>query len=152
MEKETEEVEDLFAGVLVDEPTVNEEQPNSDLSEENTVELVDSNTELEQLNENYVENSVDDSNNTIDGFKEVTPSEASLKLDEKNGTQAKEVLENPNAKVTLQTEKDEVITNEEIEELKNVKLKDNKSLIFIIILGLILLVIIFLIPFITNLF
>lgn len=62
----------------------------------------------------------------------------------------KEVLEHPDAKITLKKEEEEVIDKSEIEELKNVKLSDNSSLRFVLILGIILLVIIFLIPYVSK--
>lgn len=85
---------------------------------------------------------------------EPVDSEATDKKEEKkdaeNSTVSKEVLEHPDAKVTLQHEEEEVVDKEEIEELKNVKLMDNSSLKFVLILGLIFLVFIFLIPIISK--
>ena len=62
----------------------------------------------------------------------------------------KEVLEHPDAKITLKTEEDEVIDKKELEELQSVKLSDNSSLKFVLILGLILLIFIFLMPIISE--
>lgn len=67
-----------------------------------------------------------------------------------DNTSNKEVLEHPDAKVTLQHEEEEVMDKEEIEELKNVKLMDNSSLKFVLILGFIFLIFIFLIPVISK--
>lgn len=62
----------------------------------------------------------------------------------------KEVLEHPDAKITLNKEEEEVIDKKELEELKNVKLSDNSSLKFVLILGVLLLIFIFLIPLISK--
>ena len=62
----------------------------------------------------------------------------------------KEVLEHPDAKITLNNEKEEEIDKKELEELKDIKLSDNSSLRFVLILGLILLIVIFLIPFVSE--
>lgn len=63
---------------------------------------------------------------------------------------AKEVLENPNAKVILNQEKEEEISKGELQELKNIKLSDNSSLKFVFFLGIIFLIAIFIIPFISK--
>ena len=62
----------------------------------------------------------------------------------------KEVLEHPDAKITLNKEEEEVLDKKELEELKNVKLSDNSSLKFVLILGVLLLIFIFLIPLISK--
>lgn len=58
----------------------------------------------------------------------------------------KEVLEHPDAKIKLNNEQEEKLDKKELEELQNVKLMDNGSLKFVLILGIILLIVIFLIP------
>ena len=62
----------------------------------------------------------------------------------------KEVLEHPDAKITLKNEVEEEISKKELDELKDVKLSDNSSLKFVLILGIILLAVIFLIPYLSE--
>ena len=68
------------------------------------------------------------------------------KIESQNNYDQKEIKENPNAKVVLNQEKDEEISSKEMKELKNVKLKDNTSLTFVLFLGIIFLIAIFIIP------
>ena len=72
------------------------------------------------------------------------------KIESQNNYDQKEIKENPNAKVVLNQEKDEVISSKEMKELKNVKLKDNTSLTFVLFLGIIFLIAIFIIPVISK--
>ena len=62
----------------------------------------------------------------------------------------KGVLEHPDAKITLKNEVEEEISKKELDELKDVKLSDNSSLKFVLILGIILLAVIFLIPYLSE--
>lgn len=75
----------------------------------------------------------------------------SVLADEPKTLENNEVLENPNAQIKLQNEVEEQISNKEIEELKGVKLKDNSSLMFVLVLGLIFMAAIFLIPYLATL-
>ena len=72
------------------------------------------------------------------------------KIESQNNYDQKEIKENPNAKVVLNQEKDEEISSKEMKELKNVKLKDNTSLTFVLFLGIIFLIAIFIIPVISK--
>lgn len=72
------------------------------------------------------------------------------KIESQNNYDQKEIKENPNAKVILNQEKDEEISSKEMKELKNVKLKDNTSLTFVLFLGIIFLIAIFIIPVISK--
>lgn len=75
----------------------------------------------------------------------------SVLVDEPKTLENNEILENPNAQIKLQNEVEEQISNKEIEELKGVKLKDNSSLMFVLVLGIIFMIAIFLIPYLATL-
>ena len=146
MENENETVENLFesdvqndnevSNAFVDLPPVapvdyNEEVNNtSDLNNENIVENNEQTVQPETTFVNYEGTTINESTNQEENKEYV----------------AKEVLENPNAKVVLNQEKEEEISSKEMNELKDVKLSDNNSLKFVLILGVIFLIAIFIIP------
>lgn len=146
MENENESVENLFendvqndnevSNAFVDLPPVapvdytEEVNNNSDLNYENIVENNEQTVQPETTFLNY----------------EGTTINESINQEENKEYVAKEVLENPNAKVVLNQEKEEEISSKEMNELKDVKLSDNNSLKFVLILGVIFLIAIFLIP------
>lgn len=146
MENENETVENLFendvqndnevSNAFVDLPPVatvdytEEVNNNSDLNNENVVENNEQIVQPETTFVNYEDATINESTNQEENKEYV----------------AKEVLENPNAKVVLNQEKEEEISSKEMNELKDVKLSDNNSLKFVLILGVIFLIAIFLIP------
>ena len=146
MENENETVENLFendvqndnevSNAFVDLPPVapvdytEEVNNNSDLNYENIVENNEQTVQPETTFLNY----------------EGTTINESINQEENKEYVAKEVLENPNAKVVLNQEKEEEISSKEMNELKDVKLSDNNSLKFVLILGVIFLIAIFIIP------
>lgn len=146
MENENESVENLFendvqndnevSNAFVDLPPVapvdytEEVNNNSDLNNENIVENNEQTVQPETTFLNYEDATINESTNQEENKEYV----------------AKEVLENPNAKVVLNLEKEEEISSKEMNELKDVKLSDNNSLKFVLILGVIFLIAIFLIP------
>lgn len=146
MENENETVENLFesdvqndnevSNAFADLPPVapvdyTEEVNNtSDLNNENIVENNEQTVQPETTFVNYEGATINESTNQGENKEYV----------------AKEVLENPNAKVVLNQEKEEEISSKEMNELKDVKLSDNNSLKFVLILGFIFLIAIFLIP------
>lgn len=146
MENENETVENLFendvqndnevSNAFVDLPPVapvdytEEVNNNSDLNYENVVENNEQIVQPETTFVNYEDATINESTNQEENKEYV----------------AKEVLENPNAKVVLNQEKEEEISSKEMNELKDVKLSDNNSLKFVLILGVIFLIAIFLIP------
>ena len=146
MENENESVENLFendvqndnevSNAFVDLPPVapvdytEEVNNNSDLNYENIVENNEQTVQPETTFLNY----------------EGTTINESINQEENKEYVAKEVLENPNAKVVLNQEKEEEISSKEMNELKDVKLSDNNSLKFVLILGVIFLIAIFIIP------
>lgn len=146
MENENESVENLFendvqndnevSNAFVDLPPVapvdytEEVNNNSDLNNENIVENNEQTVQPETTFLNYEGTTINESTNQEENKEYV----------------AKEVLENPNAKVVLNQEKEEEISSKEMNELKDVKLSDNNSLKFVLILGVIFLIAIFLIP------
>lgn len=150
MEKENETVENLFenniqdgnvSNAFVDLPPVapvnyeesTEEEPVQSTNEEENVANSNSFNNVEQNFVNYEGTTIDES----------------TKNDNKDYV-AKEVLENPNAKVVLNQEKDEEISSKEIKELQDIKLRDNSSLKFVLFLGIIFLIAIFIIPVISR--
>lgn len=146
MENENESVENLFendvqndnevSNAFVDLPPVapvdytEEVNNNSDLNYENVVENNEQIVQPETTFVNYEDATINESTNQEENKEYV----------------AKEVLENPNAKVVLNQEKEEEISSKEMNELKDVKLSDNNSLKFVLILGVIFLIAIFIIP------
>lgn len=146
MENENESVENLFendvqndnevSNAFVDLPPVapvdytEEVNNNSDLNNENIVENNEQTVQPETTFLNYEGTTINKSTNQEENKEYV----------------AKEVLENPNAKVVLNQEKEEEISSKEMNELKDVKLSDNNSLKFVLILGVIFLIAIFIIP------
>lgn len=146
MENENESVENLFendvqndnevSNAFVDLPPVapvdytEEVNNNSDLNNENIVENNEQTVQPETTFLNYEGTTINESTNQEENKEYV----------------AKEVLENPNAKVVLNQEKEEEISSKEMNELKDVKLSDNNSLKFVLILGVIFLIAIFIIP------
>ena len=146
MENENETVENLFendvqydnevSNAFVDLPPVapvdytEEVNNNSDLNYENVVENNEQIVQPETTFVNYEDATINESTNQEENKEYV----------------AKEVLENPNAKVVLNQEKEEEISSKEMNELKDVKLSDNNSLKFVLILGVIFLIAIFIIP------
>lgn len=145
MENENETVENLFendvqndnevSNAFVDLPPVapvdyTEEVNNSDLNYENVVENNEQTVQPETTFVNYEDATINETTNQEENKEYV----------------AKEVLENPNAKVVLNQEKEEEISSKEMNELKDVKLSDNNSLKFVLILGVIFLIAIFIIP------
>lgn len=101
---------------------------------------------------NYEEETTEVKEEIVEPVKEISVEEAPVKelSEEVKASINKEVLENPSAKVTLQTAKEEKVSKREIEELKGISLKDNSSLRFVLILGVILLIVIFLIPYVSK--
>lgn len=146
MENKNETVENLFendvqndnevSNAFVDLPPVapvdytEEVNNNSDLNYENVVENNEQIVQPETTFVNYEDATINESTNQEENKEYV----------------AKEVLENPNAKVVLNQEKEEEISSKEMNELKDVKLSDNNSLKFVLILGVIFLIAIFIIP------
>ena len=146
MENENETVENLFendvqndnevSNAFVDLPPVapvdytEEVNNNSDLNYENVVENNEQIVQPETTFVNYEDATINESTNQEENKEYV----------------AKEVLENPNAKVVLNQEKEEEISSKEMNELKDVKLSDNNYLKFVLILGVIFLIAIFIIP------
>lgn len=146
MENENETVENLFendvqndnevSNAFVDLPPVapvdytEVVNNNSDLNYENVVENNEQTVQPETTFVNYEDATINETTNQEENKEYV----------------AKEVLENPNAKVVLNQEKEEEISSKEMNELKDVKLSDNNSLKFVLILGVIFLIAIFLIP------
>lgn len=161
MEKENETVENLFedsgisneksnafadlppvAPVNYEDESIDEE--NKEINSENsfnpfsevatvTPENLETNTALEEKKVSYEGLTIDEN-----------------KIEPKVNYDQKEIKENPNAKVVLNQEKDEEISSKEIKELKNIKLKDNSSLTFVLFLGIIFLIAIFVIPIISK--
>lgn len=146
MENKNETVENLFendvqndnevSNAFVDLPPVapvdytEEVNNNSDLNYENVVENNEQIVQPETTFVNYEDATINESTNQEENKEYV----------------AKEILENPNAKVVLNQEKEEEISSKEMNELKDVKLSDNNSLKFVLILGVIFLIAIFIIP------
>ena len=146
MENENESVENLFendvqndnevSNAFVDLPPVapvdytEVVNNNSDLNYENVVENNEQTVQPETTFVNYEDATINETTNQEENKEYV----------------AKEVLENPNAKVVLNQEKEEEISSKEMNELKDIKLSDNNSLKFVLILGVIFLIAIFLIP------
>lgn len=146
MENENETVENLFendvqndnevSNAFVDLPPVapvdytEVVNNNSDLNYENVVENNEQTVQPETTFVNYEDATINETTNQEENKEYV----------------AKEVLENPNAKVVLNQEKEEEISSKEMNELKDVKLSDNNSLKFVLILGVIFLIAIFIIP------
>ena len=140
------------------EPVVesNEEQVVPETVEENSAdnEVINSFVDLPPVAPVSYEDSVEEAIDTKED-NTVEPVESSNEetINETVGEEVnvnKEVLEHPDAKITLKTEEDEVIDKKELEELQAVKLSDNSSLKFVLILGLILLIFIFLMPIISE--
>ena len=161
MERENETVENLF-----EDSGISNEESNAfvDLPPVATVnyeeETIDKNSEAIN-NENsfnpfaevppVAPENVDENDNSEEkkiSYEGLTMDEN--KIESQNNYDQKEIKENPNAKVVLNQEKDEEISSKEMKELKNVKLKDNTSLTFVLFLGIIFLIAIFIIPVISK--
>ena len=140
-----EQVSNVFADLPPVAPVDYEEQveKETEVMEENSSEEQVSNV-FADMPENNVEPIVEQ--NVFEEIKTASIESTETTSEILN----KEVLEHPDAKITLKKEEEEVIDKSEIEELKNVKLSDNSSLRFVLILGIILLVIIFLIPYVSK--
>lgn len=150
MKNENETVENLFesdvqndnevSNAFVDLPPVapvdytEEVNNNSDLNYENVVDNNEQTVQPETTFVNYENATINESTNQEENKEYV----------------AKEILENPNAKVVLNQEKDEEISSKEMKELQEIKLGDNSSLKFVLFLGIIFLIAIFVIPILSQ--
>ena len=146
MENENESVESLFENDLQNDNEVSNAFVDlPPVAPVDYTEVVNNNSDLNY--ENVVENNEQtvQPETTFLNYEGTTINE-SINQEENKEYVAKEVLENPNAKVVLNQEKEEEISSKEMNELKDVKLSDNNSLKFVLILGVIFLIAIFLIP------
>lgn len=150
MEKENETVENLFENNIQDGNVSNAFVDLPPVAPVNYEESTEEESVQSTNEEENVANS-NNFNNVEQNFVnyEGTTIDESTKNDNKDYV-AKEVLENPNAKVVLNQEKDEEISSKEIKELQDIKLRDNSSLKFVLFLGIIFLIAIFIIPVISR--
>lgn len=131
-----------------------------DVNAEETEEVVGSADVNNVFGENVVETIEEVANPIITDYNEsvepVMPVEE-ISLQEPNKTMENNYnpMEHPDAKIVLNKNIDEEETKEVDPEIKNMKvideLKSNKSLMFVLILGVLLLVVIFAIPYVSEL-
>lgn len=138
MEKENEVVENLFEDEV-------QELPNAfaDLPPVAPVNYEENSDNNNLVNTENVNESIDNDNSQVN-YEGLTSESVNKEYIEK------EVKENPTAKVVLSQEKDEEISSKEIQELQDIKLRDNSSLKFVLLLGIIFLIAIFIIPVISR--
>lgn len=150
MKNENETVENLF-----ESDVQNDNEVSNAFVDLPPVAPVDYTEEVNNINDLNYENAVDNNEQTIQpettfvNYENATINESTNQEENKEYV-AKEILENPNAKVVLNQEKEEEISSKEMEELQEIKLGDNSSLKFVLFLGIIFLIAIFVIPILSQ--